>query len=149
VGQVLLVIRLKDKMNFPHLINVQRVLDMMINPYYCHLGELAMLRIDSPHSSRKKSHYTPPNIRIADMIVHIDEPLKPEGMREIKEVLSCHKGVGNVVFNPTHPHLAIIHYDSFQTSSKAILKILNSDSLFKCQIQEGGVQGLHVQLVGI
>ncbi|MBF0379381.1 MAG: hypothetical protein HQL69_00060 [Magnetococcales bacterium] len=108
-----------------------------------------MLRIDTPHSSRTKSFYTPPNTRIADMVIHIDEPLNQEGIDEIKEVLSCHEGVENVDFSPTHPHLAIIHYDSFTTSSKAILKILNSDSLFKCQLHDGNVQGIHVQLVGI
>jgi|SaaInl7_135m_RNA_FD_contig_21_1498422_length_775_multi_25_in_0_out_0_2 hypothetical protein len=108
-----------------------------------------MLRIDSPHSSRKKSYYTPPNIRVADMVVHIDEPLDLDGMAEIKEVLMCHKGVENVLFNPTHSHLAIIYYDTFKTSSQNILKILNSESLFKCQINEGDVQGINVQLVGI
>ena len=108
-----------------------------------------MLRIDSPHSSRKKSYYTPPNIRVADMVVHIDEPLDLDGMAEIKEVLMCHKGVENVLFNSTHSHLAIIYYDTYKISSQTILKTLKSGSLFKRQIHEGAIQGINVQLVGI
>jgi hypothetical protein len=108
-----------------------------------------MLRFDPPHDSTTTSFYTPTKKRRGDFTVHFDEVLSIDEQNEIIKALSCRKGVEKIEFQPHHPHLAIVYYDVFLTSSKTIFEMLNSDCLFPFQVNDGDKPRIHVQIVGL
>jgi len=107
-----------------------------------------MLRFEPPHGSTNTSFYTPTSKRCGDLTVHFDEVLSPHEQQEVQQALSCRHGINKIVFQPQHPHLAIVYYDVFLTTSKSILEMLNSDCLFPYQVNNGETPRVHVQMVG-
>jgi hypothetical protein len=108
-----------------------------------------MLRFDPPHGSSNASFYTPLSKRRGDITVHFDELLSSDEQKAVEESLSNRQGVERIQFQPHHPHLAIIYYDVFLTSTKQILQMLNSDCLFPFHVNDGIRPEIHVQLVGL
>jgi hypothetical protein len=108
-----------------------------------------MLRFDPPHDSTTTSFYTPIAKRRADLTVHFDEILSPDERVAVEKSLTCRHGIEKISFQSNHPHLAIVYYDVFLTSTDTIVKILNSNCLLPFQMNNGEASRVHVQIVGL
>ncbi|MBF0369044.1 MAG: hypothetical protein HQL52_06265 [Magnetococcales bacterium] len=108
-----------------------------------------MLRIDAPLIIRTKSTYVPKDQRIGDITLHIEEELSTEGLKIVEEALIKLDGVEKVLLHPSHPHLLVIHYDTFKISSRLILKTIENQNLFPFGLPAEINPQLHARMVGL
>jgi hypothetical protein len=76
------------------------------------------------------------NIHLADVTVHVDQPLEREQRARIDDALRAVDGVVSVHNPDQRPHLAVVGYNPQTTSGEAILNTVTS-------------QGVHAQLIGL
>ena len=76
------------------------------------------------------------NIKLVDLVLHIDESLTPEQRQTIEESLRALDGVVSVSNRDQTPHLTIVEYDPDDTSSADILKRIKN-------------QGAHAEIIGL
>ncbi len=71
----------------------------------------------------------------ADVVVHVNESLDEEDLRQLEGEISQNVGVMAVDHHPKHPHLLRVDFDSEVVSASEFLKPVHR-------------RGLHGQLVG-
>lgn len=74
------------------------------------------------------------DIAIVDMMVHVDEALSPERMREIEDAVRRDACVVSACTSNTDPHLLMVTYNPDCTTSGSVLSAVQS-------------QGVHAELV--
>lgn len=108
-----------------------------------------MLRFDTPHSSTTFNLHTPVARRRGDLTIHFTEVLSQDEQQEIITALTCRQGVEKVKFQPNHPHLAIVYYDVFMTSSKKIMECINGMCLLPKHLDYIKRPALQARMFGI
>ena len=76
------------------------------------------------------------NIRLNDVIVHINEVLDEDTLHYLEDGVRQDAGVVSVGHNPEKPHMLMVVYDSDSTHASSLLH----------SFQE---RGLHAQVIGL
>jgi len=76
------------------------------------------------------------DISVVDMIVHVNETVPAERMRELEDVLRTDPCVISACSSNDNPHLLMVTYNPACTSSGNILNMIQA-------------QGVHANLVGL
>lgn len=76
------------------------------------------------------------DIKLTDVLVHIDETLPKEGRHRVEERLRAVDGIISVALHDEHEHLVLVEYNPDVTSSQAILHNVKD-------------MGVHAELIGL
>jgi hypothetical protein len=76
------------------------------------------------------------HVDLPDVLVHIDETLGHDQLKDLEVVIRSDPGVIAVGFRDDKPHLMVVQYDPEQTQATHILHLITS-------------RGIHAELVGM
>jgi hypothetical protein len=76
------------------------------------------------------------NIDLADVTLHVDEPLDSDGLSKLEDAFRTREGVVSVHVNENRPHLFVLEYNPKLVHSKDLVKIPQ-------------FHGLHAELIGL
>lgn len=76
------------------------------------------------------------DIKIADVMIHVDETLGESRQRELVDSMRLQKGVVAVGHHEEKPHLMVVEYNPNETDSMHLLTAVQAE-------------GVHAELIGL
>jgi len=76
------------------------------------------------------------DVKMVDVLVHIDEELGKDKREDVRDVVLKEAGVMAAAFHDDKPHLLNVEYDPDKVTSAALLKLVTD-------------QGCHAELIGL